>query len=104
MRISYAALALAAGFLISTQATAQDIPAGEALFKKVCRACHGPTGKGLASYPKLAGHPPEYLIDKLERYRKGEKFGPNTMLMAPRAKKLSDDDIVNISHFIASLG
>lgn len=80
-----------------------DIEAGEALYKKVCRACHGPTAKGVSSYPKLAGQSAEYLTDKLERYRAGEKFGPNTPLMAPNAKKLSDEDIVNIAGFIASI-
>ncbi|MEL6101932.1 MAG: cytochrome c [Pseudomonadota bacterium] len=84
-------------------AQARDVAVGEALYKKECRGCHGPTAKGLASYPRLVGQTSDYLIDRLERYRKGEKFGPNTMLMAPRAKKLSDDDIVNIVNFIASL-
>lgn len=82
---------------------AGDAEAGEALYKKECRGCHGPTAKGVSSYPRLRGQTAEYLADKLERYRKGERFGPNTPLMAPRAKKLSDEDIVNISTFIASL-
>ena len=80
-----------------------DAEAGEALYKKNCRACHGPTAKGVSSYPKLAGQPFDDLVDKLHRYRSGEKIGPNTMLMAPRAKKLSDDDINNIVAFITSL-
>ncbi|MEO1138430.1 MAG: cytochrome c [Pseudomonadota bacterium] len=84
-------------------AVAGDVTAGEALYKKSCRGCHGPTAKGLASYPKLRDQSVEYLVDRLERYRKGEKFGPNTALMAPNAKNLSDDDILNISTFIASL-
>lgn len=82
--------------LFSAPALSQDIEAGAKIYKKVCRACHGPTGKGLASYPRLAGQEPGYLSDKLERYRAGERFGPNTALMAPHAKKLSDDDIANI--------
>ncbi|MEO1549994.1 MAG: c-type cytochrome [Pseudomonadota bacterium] len=80
-----------------------DVEHGQALYKKECRACHGPTAKGVSSYPKLRGHTVEYLVDKLERYRKGEKFGPNTPLMAPKAKKLSDEDILNLSTFITSL-
>ena len=97
------ATACAIGVSWMSSAQAQDVAAGEALYKKECRGCHGPTAKGLASYPRLVGQTSAYLIDRLERYRKGEKFGPNTMLMAPRAKKLSDDDIVNIVNFIASL-
>ena len=84
------------------QASAQDVDEGKALYKKECRGCHGPTAKGLASYPKLVGHPAEYLVEKLERYRAGEKIGPNTPLMAPRAKKLSDEDITNIVTFIVT--
>ncbi len=80
-----------------------DIAAGEETYKRECRACHGPTGKGLASYPKLRDQSVEYLVDKLLRYRAGERFGPNTPLMAPRAKKLSDADIANISAFIVAL-
>ncbi|WP_422048640.1 c-type cytochrome [Shimia sp.] len=80
-----------------------DITAGEKLYKKTCRSCHGPTAKGLSSYPSLRDQSVEYLADRLTRYRAGEKFGPNTPLMAPNAKKLSDEDITNISHFITSL-
>jgi len=94
--------AVAAAMLGRTPAAAQDADAGAKLYKKQCRTCHGPTAKGLASYPKLAGQSMEYLVDRLERYRAGEKFGPNTPLMAPRAKKLSDEDIANIANFIAT--
>lgn len=81
-------------------AKAQDVEVGKDLYKKNCRQCHGPTAKGLASYPKLVGQTAEYLTDRLERYRAGERFGPNTPLMAPRAKSLSDEDITNIVTFI----
>lgn len=96
------ALIALAGSIAASQAVAQDIAAGKALYKKECRGCHGPTAKGLASYPKLIGHAEAYLVDRLERYRAGEKFGPNTPLMAPRAKKLSDDDISNIVNYIVT--
>ena len=80
-----------------------DIAAGEKRYKRECRGCHGPTAKGLASYPKLVGHPSDYIIGRLKQYRAGEKLGPNTPLMAPRAKKLSDEDIANLAGFITSL-
>lgn len=100
MRTGMLMAAVAAGVLCAAPAAAQDIEAGGKLYKKDCRGCHGPTAKGLASYPKLVGHPREYLVQRLEQYRAGEKLGPNTPLMAPRAKKLSDDDIINIASFI----
>lgn len=103
MNISHLASIALVALGLSFQAQAQDITAGETLYKKECRSCHGPTAKGMASYPKLVGNPADYIVDKLERYRSGEKLGPNTMLMAPRAKNLSDDDITNLAGFIASL-
>lgn len=93
-------LAILLVFLGGLPLQAQDVEIGKDLYKKNCRQCHGPTAKGLASYPKLVGQTAEYLTDRLERYRAGERFGPNTPLMAPRAKSLSDEDITNIVTFI----
>lgn len=81
-----------------------DTAAGKKLYRRNCRACHGATGKGASSYPGLVGNPSEYLIDKVARYRAGEVFGPNTPLMAQRVKKLSDQDIADVTAFIVSLG
>lgn len=79
-----------------------DMEAAENIFRKSCRACHGNKGQGASSYPKLSDKEPEYLADKLIRYRAGEKFGPNSVLMIQSAKKLSDDDIVNLSVYVAT--
>ncbi len=87
----------------SGEAAAGDIEAGQKRYKRECRQCHGPTAKGVSSYPKLLNHSAAYLTDKLQRYRAGEKIGPNTPLMAPRAKKLKDKDIADLAAFIVSL-
>ncbi|MET1414134.1 c-type cytochrome [Roseibium sp. HPY-6] len=97
--VSLAALAM----VLATQTSAQDLDAGQKLYKKSCRSCHGPTAKGMASFPKLAGNTEDYLVGRLTTYRAGEKVGPNTALMAPRARNLSDEDITNIVTFIVSL-
>lgn len=86
-----------------TQTYVGDVAAGAKRYKRECRQCHGPKGKGASSYPKLIGHPADFLVDRLERYRAGEKIGPNTPLMAPRAKKLKDKDIADLTAFILSL-
>lgn len=80
---------------------AADLAAGEDLYQTVCRNCHGPTAKGMASFPRLAGHDAQFLSTQLAEYRAGETLGPNTLLMAPHAKKLSDADIVNLAAYIA---
>lgn len=86
-----------------TAATAViDLEAAKKMYRRECRGCHGPTGKGLSSYPRLLGHPADYIAGRLEQYRAGEKLGPNTPLMAPRARKLSDEDIVNLAEYIAA--
>lgn len=87
----------------SAAALTGDPAAGEKLYRRNCRACHGAKAKGASSFPKLVGHPAEYLVDKVTRYRSGEKIGPNTPLMAQRVKKLSDQDIANVAAFIVSL-
>ncbi|MGK7653823.1 c-type cytochrome [Roseovarius sp. B08] len=79
-----------------------DVEAGESLYQSVCRNCHGPKAQGVASYPRLSDKDTGYLTNKLERYREGEKIGPNSMLMIPHAKNLSDQDILNITTYITT--
>ncbi|MEL7348289.1 MAG: c-type cytochrome [Pseudomonadota bacterium] len=92
---------VAAGLMVAPSAQAQDIQAGEEIYQAQCRVCHGRTAKGLSSYPKLAGREADYLAERLQQYRDGERLGPNTMLMAPQAQGLSDDDITNIASYVA---
>ncbi|WP_299826659.1 c-type cytochrome [uncultured Roseobacter sp.] len=79
-----------------------DLEAAEKIFRKSCRACHGNKAQGAASYPKLSDKTPEYIAEKLKIYRSGEKIGPNSILMISHAKKLSDEDIANISVYVAT--
>lgn len=86
----------------ATAASAQDVAAGEEIYQDTCRTCHGPNAQGLGSFPKLAGAEEDYLIDRLETYRAGERVGPNSALMIPHAAELSDDDIANIAGYITA--
>ncbi|MEL6618376.1 MAG: c-type cytochrome [Pseudomonadota bacterium] len=79
-----------------------DFEAAQKIFKKSCRACHGNKAQGAASYPKLSDKDPEYIAEKLAIYRSGERIGPNSILMIQHAKKLSDQDIVNLSFYVAN--
>jgi cytochrome c553 len=79
-----------------------DLEAAEKIFRKSCRACHGNKAQGASSYPSLSDKEPAYIVDKLERYREGEKFGPNSVLMIQHAKKLSDSDIVSLSVYVTT--
>lgn len=88
--------------LTTTSVSAQDFSESEKLYTKSCRNCHGPTAKGMGSFPKLIGHSADHLADRLKQYRAGETVGPNSPLMKPVVAKLSDEEIKNLSEYIAT--
>jgi cytochrome c553 len=96
-----------ASLLIMTLATCAtpafakgDIEAGKA--KSVpCQACHGADGNAAdPQYPRLAGQYHDYLERALREYKTGERKNP---IMAGFATTLSEEDIVNVSAYFASL-
>ena len=101
MRILWLAILL---FLVFTSKSfSSDIKAGNDRYHKDCHNCHGPAGKGVASYPKIAGLETSYIVDRLNRYRVGEKIGPNSALMISMAKKLSDIEIQILAAYLSSV-
>lgn len=93
-------VSLAVALVYSGGAAAGDAAAGDERYHKSCHACHGPAGKGAASYPKVSGNTVEYTREKLIAYRSGQKFGPNSALMISMAKPLSDEEIENLSVYL----
>lgn len=85
---------------IASEEMAGNAAAGEERFHQSCHACHGPAGKGAASYPKVSGNPIEYTREKLKAYRNGQRFGPNSSLMIMMAKPLTDEEIENLSVYL----
>ena len=85
---------------ISGYALGGDMEAGEARYNKSCINCHGPAGKGVASYPKISGQDISYTTSKLETYRDGIKIGPNSSLMIMMAKPLTDEEIANLAAYL----
>jgi len=77
-----------------------DKEAGEARYNETCINCHGPAGKGVASYPKISGKEVSYTKLKLETYRDGVKIGPNSSLMFMMAKPLTDEEIANLAAYL----
>lgn len=86
----------------AAEARAIDLTVAEKTYATVCANCHGRTGKGMASFPSLAGRDTTYISDRLMQYRAGEKVGPNTPLMMPQATELSDDEIASLSVYIST--
>ncbi|MFT6430545.1 MAG: cytochrome c553 [Halopseudomonas sp.] len=115
MRKALLLAVMAIGFIGPLQAGGQESPTterlnvvvtdtlvGEGIYKKVCTNCHGSTGKGMASFPRLAGKKADYLVERLAAYRAGDMIGPNSPLMWPVAEELTDSDINSIASYIVT--
>ena len=86
-----------------------SIKKGEALVKAgggrttACGVCHGADLKGLGPVPGLAGRSPSYSARQLFDMQTGARNGLWADLMKPVVAKLTEEDIVNISAYTASL-
>lgn len=82
---------------------------GEALVMKKsskttqCGLCHGADLKGLGPVPGIAGRSPSYLARQLHDMKVGARDGTWTQLMKPVVANLSDDDILDIVAYTASV-
>ena len=68
-----------------------------------CAACHGDNLKGNENFPPLAGRSPSYLARQLYDIQRYARNGPGSQLMRPVVQKLTEDDILNITAYLASL-
>lgn len=67
----------------------------------ICGQCHGKDGIAIIPiYPNLAGQKQAYMELQLKAFRKGERINA---AMTPHARKLSDQDIVDLSAYYASM-
>ena len=82
------------------KAAKPDLAKGEASFTATCASCHGADGNSsIPANPKLAQQHPEYLIKQLQEIKAGKRASPT---MKGFADALSDDDMRNISYWLAS--
>ena len=88
---------------IATNAYGNAIEEGNERYHKNCHNCHGKAGMGVASYPKVSGLESSYIVDRLNRYRSGEKIGSNSGLMISMARKLSDEEISILAAYLSSV-
>ena len=68
-----------------------------------CTICHGPTLRGLGEVQSIAGQSPVNIARQLYLFETGDRAGSWAPLMKNVVEKLTNDDIVAISAFIASL-
>jgi cytochrome c553 len=68
-----------------------------------CTVCHGTELKGLGPVPGLAGRSPSYTARQLYDMQQKARGGVWTELMMPVVAKLTNDDILAIAAYTASL-
>ena len=71
---------------------------------EVCAGCHGEFGQGgkEGEYPRIAGMPAEFISIQLKLFRSRKR--PNMpMLQYIDDRQMPDDDIINISQFLADI-
>lgn len=68
-----------------------------------CADCHGPDLKGLKDAPPIAGRSPGYLARQLYDFKSGARNGAGAALMEPAVAKLTNDDLVAITAYLATL-
>jgi cytochrome c553 len=81
--------------LVETGAQGRTVP---------CIACHGVDLRGRDELsPPIAGRSPTATARQLYDYKTGARRGKNAAIMGPAVEKLTDEDIVDISAYLASL-
>lgn len=95
------------GFIV--YAPPGSLKKGEALVKTgagkttACGLCHGEDLRGLGPVPPLAGRSPSYVGRQLYDMQSGARHGEWTNLMKPVVAKLTNDDMVAITAYLASV-
>lgn len=68
-----------------------------------CSICHGDDLRGLGDVPRIAGLHPIYITRQLYKFKGHDYSGTSSALMKKVVAKLTDDDILNISAYVASV-
>lgn len=68
-----------------------------------CNVCHGQDLNGLGPVPGIAGRSPSYIMRQLWDIQQGTRKGLWSPLMKQVVAKLSHDDMLNLSAYVASL-
>jgi cytochrome c553 len=70
--------------------------------RALCGTCHLPDYRGRDQMPRLAGQREDYLLLALRTFRSGVTPGRDTMMSAA-VHGLSDADLVDLAHYLATL-
>jgi cytochrome c553 len=68
-----------------------------------CGSCHGAALQGMGEVPGIAGRHPNYIVRQLWNMQNGDRGGLSAAPMRPVVEKLSNDDMLAIAAYAASL-
>jgi cytochrome c553 len=68
-----------------------------------CSICHGDDLRGLGDVPRIAGLHPVYIVRQLYSFQGTDYSGTSAALMKKVVAKLSEDDMIAIAAYAASL-
>jgi cytochrome c553 len=69
-----------------------------------CNVCHGQDLNGLGPVPGIAGRSPSYIMRQLWDIQQGTRKGVWSPLMKQVVANLSQDDMLNLAAYVASIG
>jgi cytochrome c553 len=67
-----------------------------------CAICHGPTLRGIAEVPPIAGRQANYIVRQLFSFQDGSRSGSWSPLMRGAVANLTVDDMLDIAAYTAS--
>ena len=78
---------------------------GEAVYVELgCATCHGKSGEGKGNlFPRIGGQHMDYLAKTLRDFHSGERTSDRSGMMAPLAKKMTDEQIDTVAEYVSGL-
>jgi cytochrome c553 len=67
---------------------------------EACTVCHGHSGEGVNTQPRLAGQHPDYVSIEMLQYRKGLR---ENKVMQHVTEKMTDDEIAAVVDYVSTL-
>lgn len=81
-----------------------SVEAGQKLFKKKCKACHGAEGKKpLKGNPYLAGQKRNYIFAQLQDIKSKARKSPKSAAMYGIVKKMTDDQFASLADYLSQV-
>ena len=72
-------------------------------FEHGCSNCHGTNAEGSSYYPKLANQKKDFLVKKLNDFKRGIALTQKQEIMFTFVKPLNKKDIINLSEYLSNL-